>query len=185
MLAPGSDATQPSTGAGPLSRSRSGQVRSDWSLLGVALASAVLMFAFETAKQFLFPHIAIWQSHFATIGFVSILSGLTAYILGKRIQSLDADSQGTSSVLYGEDLKPELCGLFPESVLSALNGFFVAAVKDTLVVGFPSAEQMVNNPSELVSRGGDCLGFAEFPSDAPKELTEIIFGMMQRVGRHA
>jgi hypothetical protein len=44
---------------------------------------------------------------------------------------------------------------------------------------------MVNNPSELVSRGGDCLGFAEFPSDAPKELTEIIFCMMQRVGRHA
>ena len=27
------------------------------------------------------------------------------------------DSQGTSSVLYGDELKPELCGLFPESVL--------------------------------------------------------------------
>lgn len=39
-------------------------------------------------------------------------------------------------------------------------------MKDTLVVGFPSAEQMVHNPIELVSRGGDCLGFAEFPSDA-------------------
>jgi hypothetical protein len=79
------------------------------------------------------------------------------------------DSQGTSSVLYGDELKPELCGLFPESVLSALYGFFVAAVKDTFVIGFPSAEEMVNNPSELVSRGGDCLGFAEFPSDASKE----------------
>src|SRR5713226_3430976 len=44
---------------------------------------------------------------------------------------------------------------------------------------------MVNNPRELVSRGGDCLGFAEFPSNAPKELTKIIFCMMQRVGRHA
>src|SRR5713101_823195 len=84
-----------------------------------------------------------------------------------------------------DELKPELCGLFPKSVLSALYGFFGAAVKDTFVVGFPSAEQMVNNPSELVSRGGDGLGFAEFPSDAPKELTEIIFCMMQRVGRHA
>ncbi len=58
-----------------------------------------------------------------------------------------ADSQGTLSVLYGDELKPELCGLFPESVLSALYGFFVAAVKDTLVIGFPNAEQMVNNPS--------------------------------------
>jgi hypothetical protein len=96
-----------------------------------------------------------------------------------------ADSQGTLTVLYREDLKPELCGLFPESVLSALIGFFVAAVKDTLVVGFPGAEQMVNNPSEFVSRGSDCLGFAELPSDTPKELAEIVFGVMQRVGRHA
>jgi hypothetical protein len=58
-------------------------------------------------------------------------------------------------------------------------------VKDAFVVGFPSAEQMVNNPSELVSRGGDGLGFAELPSDAPKELTEIVFGTMQRVRGHA
>lgn len=82
-------------------------------------------------------------------------------------------------------MKPELSGLFPKSILSALYGLFVAAVKDTLVIGFPSAEQMVNNPSELVSRGGDGLGFAEFPSDAPKELTKIVFGMMEGVGRHA
>jgi hypothetical protein len=34
---------------------------------------------------------------------------------------------------------------------------------------------MVDNPCELVSRGGDCLGSAEFPGDAPKELTEMIF----------
>jgi hypothetical protein len=29
------------------------------------------------------------------------------------------------------------------------------------------------------------LGFAELASDTPKELTEIVFGVMQRVGRHA
>jgi hypothetical protein len=29
------------------------------------------------------------------------------------------------------------------------------------------------------------LGFAELPSDAPKELTEIVFGMMQRIRGHA
>jgi hypothetical protein len=52
---------------------------------------------------------------------------------------LQANSQGTSLVLYGNDLKPELSGLFPEPVLSALYGFFVAAVKDTLVVVLPSA----------------------------------------------
>jgi hypothetical protein len=46
-----------------------------------------------------------------------------------EVDRSQADSQGTSSVLYGDDLKPKLCGLFPESVLSALYGFFVAAVK--------------------------------------------------------
>jgi hypothetical protein len=29
------------------------------------------------------------------------------------------------------------------------------------------------------------LGFAELPSDAAKELTEMVFGVMQRVRRHA
>jgi hypothetical protein len=75
-----------------------------------------------------------------------------------------------------------LCGLSTEPKLRAFY-FFVAAVK-ALVIGFPSAEQIVNNPSELVSWGGDGLGCADFPSDAPKELAEIIFCMMQRVGRH-
>jgi hypothetical protein len=58
-------------------------------------------------------------------------------------------------------------------------------VKDGLVVSLFSAEQVIHNACELVSRGGDGLGFAELPSDTPKELTEIIFGMMQGVGRHA
>src|ERR1039458_8899900 len=43
---------------------------------------------------------------------------------------------------------------------------------------FLSAEEAVNNPSEFVCRGCDRLGFAEFPSDPPKELAEIIFGVM-------
>jgi hypothetical protein len=54
-------------------------------------------------------------------------------------------------------------------------------VKDGFVVGFFSAEPVIHNACEFVSRGGDCLGFAEFPSDTSKELTEIVFGMMQRV----
>src|SRR5258708_20886279 len=96
-----------------------------------------------------------------------------------------ADSQGTSSVLYGDELKSQLCGLFPESVLSALYGFFVAAVKDGFVVSLFSAEQVIHNACELVSCGSDCLGFAELPSDASKELAEIVFGVMQRVRGHA
>jgi hypothetical protein len=57
--------------------------------------------------------------------------GPAAYLKRPRIDAkcgdhfLQADSQGTSSVLCGYELKPELCGLFPESVLSPLYGFFV------------------------------------------------------------
>jgi hypothetical protein len=64
-------------------------------------------------------------------------------------------------------------------------GFFVAAVKDGFVVSLFSAEQVIHNASEFVSCGGDCLGFAELPGDTPKELAEIVFGVMQRVRGHA
>jgi hypothetical protein len=100
-------------------------------------------------------------------------------------ESRQADSQGTSSVLYGDELKPELSGLSAEPKLRASQSFFIAAVKHTLVVRFLGAKQVVNNSSQFVSRGGDSLGFAELPSDPPKELAEIIFCMMQRVGRHS
>ena len=58
-------------------------------------------------------------------------------------------------------------------------------MKDTLVVRFLGAEQVVHDAYELVSRSGEGLGFAELPSDAPKKLTEIIFGIMQRVRGHS
>jgi len=98
---------------------------------------------------------------------------------------LQADSQGTSSVLYGDELKSQLCGLSAEPKLRTSQSFFIATVKDGFVVSLFSAEQVIHNPSELVSRGGDGLGFAELASDGAKELTEIVFGVMQRVGRHA
>ena len=75
--------------------------------------------------------------------------------------------------------------MFPETVLSALYGLFVAAVKDGFVVSLFSAEEVIHNPSEFVSRGGDSLGFTELPSDAAKEFTKIVFGVMQRVRGHA
>src|SRR6267143_1265866 len=96
-----------------------------------------------------------------------------------------ADSQGTSSVLHRDELKSQLCGLSAEAKLRTSQSFFVAVVKDGFVVGFFGAEQVIHNPSELVSRGGDGLGFAELPGDTPKELAEIVFGVMQRVRGHA
>jgi hypothetical protein len=47
-------------------------------------------------------------------------------------------------------------------------------VKDGFVVGFFRAEQVIHNACEFMSCGGDCLGFAELPSDAPKELANPV-----------
>jgi hypothetical protein len=66
-----------------------------------------------------------------------------------------------------------------------IHDLFFAAVKDSFVASFFGTEQVIQNAGEFVSGGGDCLGFAELPSDTPKELAEITFRMMQRVGRHA
>ena len=82
-------------------------------------------------------------------------------------------------------MKPELSGLSAEPKLRVSWSFFVAAVKNGFVVSLLSAEQVIDNACEFVSGGGDGLGFAELPRDAPKELAEIIFCVMQRVGCHA
>jgi hypothetical protein len=52
-------------------------------------------------------------------------------------------------------------------------------VKDGFVVSLFRPEQVMHNACEFVSCGGDCLGFAELPSDTPKELAEIVFGVMR------
>jgi hypothetical protein len=54
-------------------------------------------------------------------------------------------------------------------------------VKDGFVVSFFRAEQVIHHACEFVSGGGNGLGFAELPSDTPKELAEMVFGVMQRV----
>jgi hypothetical protein len=89
------------------------------------------------------------------------------------------------TVLHRDELKSEMCGLSAEPKLSTSYGFFVAAVKDGFVVSLFRAEQVIHNACEFVSCGGDCLRFAELPSDPPKELAEIIFGVMQRLRGHA
>jgi hypothetical protein len=53
-------------------------------------------------------------------------------------------------VLYGDALKSSLCGSFPESVLSAFEGFFIAAVKDIPVMD--SAEDPMSPALRVVHR---------------------------------
>jgi hypothetical protein len=62
-------------------------------------------------------------------------------------------SQGTSSVLRGDDLKSEPSSLPTEPVLGASEGVLFSLVKDALVVGLPCAQQMEHYPCKLVGRG--------------------------------
>lgn len=80
-----------------------------------------------------------------------------------------ADSQGTSTVLRGDDLKSELGSLSAKSILCAAEGFFFSFVEDTLVVGLLRGQQVKNNASKFVGRGRNRLRPAEFAGDAAEE----------------
>jgi hypothetical protein len=82
-------------------------------------------------------------------------------------------------------VKSELRILFAEPEFISSPGLLVTPLKDTLVVRFFCAEQVVDNPREFVSAGRNGLGFAELPSIAPKELTDVAFAVMQGVRRQA
>ena len=60
-------------------------------LLAAGIAAAALMFVFELSKQILFPQITIWVSHTVTICFTILLATLTAYFVGSRLATLNAE----------------------------------------------------------------------------------------------
>jgi two-component system, cell cycle sensor histidine kinase and response regulator CckA len=61
------------------------------SLLWIALSTAAFMLAFETTKQFVFPHITIWHSHLMTIAFTSASAVVAAYLVGARLAKLNQE----------------------------------------------------------------------------------------------
>jgi len=58
-------------------------------LLVTGLLMAVTMFSFEAAKQSIFHHLSIWQSHGITIGFSTITAVVVASILLRVNQRRD------------------------------------------------------------------------------------------------
>lgn len=103
----------------------------------------------------------------------------------RRDRTAEADSQGTSPVLCGDDLKSELDGLLPEPILCAPEDVLFSPMKDAIGVGLFCTQQVVNDSSQLMGCGCDRLGPAQLPRDAPEELAEIVFCMMQRLRAHA
>jgi hypothetical protein len=64
-------------------------------------------------------------------------------------------------------------------IFGAAPGILFRPVKDTLVVGLLCAQEVVNDSGQFVRRGCDRLGPAELWRDAPEELAEVVFSVMQ------
>jgi two-component system, cell cycle sensor histidine kinase and response regulator CckA len=58
-------------------------------LAAAGVATAVVMLIFELTKQFLYPQITIWVSHFVTISFTAALTVLAAYFVGSKLAALN------------------------------------------------------------------------------------------------
>jgi hypothetical protein len=78
-----------------------------------------------------------------------------------------------------------LGSLFAKPIFSVPADFLFRLVKDALVVSLLCAQQVEHDASKFVGRGSSRLGFAEPPRDAPEELTQIVFGVMQGLSAHA
>ena len=114
-----------------------------------------------------------------TTGKVRVDRDSPGTICWTRKTFLHADSQGTSTVLCGDDLKSKLGSLPAEPILRTPDGVSFRLVKDALVVGLLCAQQVVNDSGQFVRRGCDRLGSAELARDASEELAEIVFSVVQ------
>jgi hypothetical protein len=96
-----------------------------------------------------------------------------------------ADSQGTSTVVCGDDLKSKLGSLPAQPIFGTPDSVSFSLVEDILAVGLLCTQQVEEDASEFVGCGSDRLGFAQLACDAPKELTQIVLRMMQGLSAHA
>lgn len=74
--------------------------------------------------------------------------------------------------------------MFPEPQLRPSQSILFTFVEHAIIVGFSRAKQVKDDARQLVRSCGDCLRFAALTRDAPKELAEIILGMVQGLRTH-
>lgn len=64
-------------------------MNSNWVLVLVFVSCAVVMFAYESLKEFVFKGaLSAWESHAITIVFTSVLATLASYLMRSWMQSL-------------------------------------------------------------------------------------------------
>jgi hypothetical protein len=88
--------------------------------------------------------------------------------------SRQADSQGTSTVIRGDDLKAMLSSVSTEPAFGAPDSFRFRFVKDALAICFHRAQEVEHNAGKLVGRGCNRPGPAELARDASEQLAKIV-----------
>lgn len=82
------------------------------------------------------------------------------------------------------DLKSELGGLLSEPQFRPFQSLLFTLVESGFAVRFSRAKQVKDDARQLVCNCGNCLGLAELACDAPKEITDVIFGMVIGLRTH-
>src|SRR5262245_47839041 len=89
------------------------------------------------------------------------------------------------AVCSGNQLKAHSGSMLAQSKFGVLQSFLFASAEYALVVRLLSVEQVKDNACKLVGRCRDGLSFSKLACDATEELTEIVVGVVQRIGSQA
>jgi hypothetical protein len=84
-----------------------------------------------------------------------------------------------------DDLKSELGGLLSEPQFRSFQNLLFTSVENGFAVRFSRTKQVEDDARQLVCGCGNCLWLAELTCDAPKELAQVIFGMVEGLRTHA
>lgn len=88
-------------------------------VLGVVLSAGVVLTAYETLKQMLFPHLTLWESHIMTVCLGSFAAGLSTYHLIRQHARLLARHTETENKLALErNLLRTVTDNIPDSIFA-------------------------------------------------------------------
>jgi hypothetical protein len=102
--------------------------------------------------------------------------------------NMDLDDKGTPKeqllVLRRNDLKPELRGLLSEPQFRSFQSLLFTLVENGFAVWFSLAKQVKDDARQLVGSRSNRLRLAELACDAPEELPQVVFSMVERLRAH-
>jgi two-component system, sensor histidine kinase and response regulator len=111
-------------------------------LASAALATGLLMFIYEATKQFLFPHLTLWESHATTIAVTSALATGVAYFVTRRLNAEARRHRLLAAV--AEETYNAVAITDAEGHIEWVNAGFIR------LTGYSAAEAVGATPHELL-----------------------------------